>query len=107
MRVLIDAQLPPGLCAWFRDQGVDAEHVRDHLGGQASDAAIARHATEQGVVLLTKDDDFRLRHPPGRYRLVWIRCGNLTNRKLRLWLEQRWPEARRRLEEGDVMIEVS
>ena len=23
MRVLIDAQLPPGLCSWFRERGVE------------------------------------------------------------------------------------
>ena len=32
MRVLIDAQLPPGLCGWFRERGVDADHVADVLG---------------------------------------------------------------------------
>ena len=31
-------------------------------------------------ILITKDDDFRLRHPPAGYRLVWLRCGNITNR---------------------------
>lgn len=106
MRVLIDAQLPPRLCDWFREQGLDADHVADVLGGQAPDATIASHAAANGFVLLTKDDDFRLRHPPGGYRLVWLRCGNITNRALRVWLEDRWPEVRRRLDEHELFVEV-
>lgn len=29
MRVMIDAQLPPGLCGWFRERGVEADHIAD------------------------------------------------------------------------------
>ena len=106
MRVLIDAQLPPGLCSWFRERGVEADHVADLLCGQTPDAAIAAHAKANGLVLITKDDDFRLRFPPAGYRLVWLRCGNITNRGLRAWLEVRWPEVQRRLDEGEAFVEV-
>lgn len=106
MRLLIDAQLPPGLCGWFREQGVDADHVSQVLSGQSPDAAIALHAAANGLVLLTKDDDFRLRHAPRDYRLVWLRCGNITNRALRSWLGERWDEVRRRLDEGEIFVEV-
>jgi predicted nuclease of predicted toxin-antitoxin system len=106
MRFLIDAQLPPGLCGWLRDMGVEADHVADVLGGQTPDAVIAERASADGSILITKDDDFRLRHPPGAYRLVWLRCGNITNRALREWLGQRWPELRKRLEDGEVFVEV-
>ena len=58
------------------------------------------------LVLITKDDDFRLRHPPSDYRLVWLRCGNITNRALREWLGERWPEVRQRLDAGEVFVEV-
>ena len=27
-------------------------------------------------MLVTKDDDFLLRHPPDCSRLIWLRCGN-------------------------------
>lgn len=106
MRVLIDAQLPPGLCGWFRELDVEADHVADVLDGQAPDATIAAYAAMNGVVLLTKDDDCRLRHPPVDYRLVWLRCGNITNRALRVCLGDRWSEVRRRLDEGDAFVEV-
>jgi predicted nuclease of predicted toxin-antitoxin system len=106
MRCLIDAQLPPGLCDWLRDQGLEAEHVCDVIGGQTSDARLAEHARVNGLVLITKDDDFRLRHPPTDYRLVWLRCGNITNRALRVWLGERWPEVQQRLEDGELFVEV-
>jgi predicted nuclease of predicted toxin-antitoxin system len=106
MRCLIDAQLPPGLCGWLRDQGIEADHVSEVLGGQTPDTAIAKHAAAHRLVLITKDDDFRLRHPPTGYRLVWLRCGNITNRGLRAWLGERWPEVRQRLEDGEVFVEV-
>ena len=56
--------------------------------------------------LITKDDDFRLRHLPGGYRLVWLRCQNITDRALRVWLDDRWPEVQRRLDECEVFVEV-
>lgn len=106
MRVLIDAQLPPGLRGWFHERGIHADHVADVLEGQAPDAAIAAYAAASGSILLTKDDDFRLRHPPGDYRLVWVRCGNITNRALRDWLAGRWDEVWQRIDEGEIFIEL-
>ena len=58
MRCLIDAQLPPGLCDWLREQGVEASHVFEILGGQTPDASIVEHAKAEALVLITKDDDF-------------------------------------------------
>jgi predicted nuclease of predicted toxin-antitoxin system len=89
MRFLIDAQLPPALCGWFEERGFEAEHVSQRLGGQTPDVKIAAYAAEGGFVLVTKDDDFALRHLPDRYRLLWLRCGNITNRALRVWLLER------------------
>ncbi len=106
MRCLVDAQLPPGLCGWLRERGMEADHLSQVLGGQTPDAQIAEHASANALVLITKDDDFRLRHPPNAYRLVWLRCGNITNRALREWLGERWPEVRRRLDDGEAFIEV-
>jgi predicted nuclease of predicted toxin-antitoxin system len=106
MRFLIDAQLPPVLCGWFRDHGFEAEHVTERLGGQTPDAEIAACAVREKLVLVTKDDDFALRVPPEDYQLVWLRCGNITNRALREWLEPRWAEIERLLREGERFIEV-
>lgn len=106
MRLLIDAQLPPALCRWFAERGIEAAHVSDRLGGQTPDRDIARYAEAEALVLVTKDDDFLLRFPPIRSRLVWLRCGNIGNRGLRLWLDPRWPAVEARLREGELVVEV-
>lgn len=64
MRFLIDAQLPPALCGWFEERGFAAEHVTERLGGQTPDVDIARYVAANGLVLVTKDDEFTLRLPP-------------------------------------------
>ena len=106
MRFLIDAQLPPALCGWFEERGLEAEHVVERLGGQIPDADIAAYAAAEGFVLVTKDDDFALRHPPDDYQLAWLRCGNITNRSLRKWLAERWPLVLTGLEAGERLLEV-
>lgn len=102
----VDAQLPPALCGWFGQRGFAAEHVGAVLGGETPDAEIARYAEAHGRVLVTKDDDFALGHPPGPYRLLWLRCGNMGNRALSDWLMQRWLPISVQLEAGDPFIEV-
>jgi predicted nuclease of predicted toxin-antitoxin system len=106
MRFLIDAQLPPALCDWFQQHGHEAEHVTARLGGQTPDAQIAAYAAANRLILVTKDDDFALRFPPEAYQLVWLRCGNITNRALREWLEPRWSQLLVLLEAGDRLIEL-
>lgn len=106
MRFLVDAQLPPALCGWFAERGFEAEHVYQRLGGQTPDAEIARFAAAEGFILMTKDDDFALRYPPVDYRLVWLRCGNITNRALREWLLERWTLLLVKLDAGEGLIEV-
>ncbi len=107
MRFLVDAQLPPALCGWFEERGFpDAEHVTQRLGGQTPDAEIATFVVTEGFVLVTKDDDFALRHPPVDYQLVWLRCGNISNRALREWLLDRWTLLLVKLDAGERLIEV-
>lgn len=106
MRLLIDAQLPPALCDWFRDRDLSADHVTAALGGQIPDREIAYFVESHQLVLVTKDDDFLLRYPPVRSRLVWLRCGNISNRGLRVWLDERWEAIEAKLREGDKVVEV-
>lgn len=106
MRFLIDAQLPPGLCAWFAERGFDAEHVAHVLSGQTPDAMVVDYATWNDRVLVSKDDDFVTRFPGRSYRLIWLRCGNITNRALSIWLGERWSAILAKLEAGEELIEV-
>ena len=106
MRFLVDAQLPPALGAWLRERVDQAEHVTERLSGQTPDRVVAAYAAEHDLVLLTKDDDFALRHSPVDYQLVWLRCGNIGNVALRAWLEPRWPELIEELRSGGRMVEL-
>lgn len=106
MNFLVDAQLPPALCKWLADQGHDAVHITDLLPGETPDAQIAELAFDQKLVILTKDDDFALRHRRDGLCIVWLRVGNATNRALSAWLTPRWPFIEHALTEGEQVIEV-
>lgn len=72
----------------------------------AADTAIASHAEVSNAVLATKDEDFTALRLPDRFCLLWLRCGNSTNRALFDWLKPRWTEVERLLSEGERFIEV-
>lgn len=108
MRFLIDAQLPPALAIWLMDRRYDAVHVADSLGPSASDESIWSAARLEDRVLITKDRDFALwivarREGP---RVIWLRLGNATRRRLVDWLEVRWSEIELALAGDARLIEV-
>jgi predicted nuclease of predicted toxin-antitoxin system len=106
MKFLVDAQLPPTLAGWLRAHGHEAEHVFDIGMVAATDGEIANHAEERAAVLVTKDEDFTALRLPDRFALLWLRCGNATNRALIAWLEPRWREIDRLLSEGERFVEA-
>ena len=84
MLFLVDAQLPPSLAEALRQAGHQANHVIDLGLVAATDRQIWDEAISCSAVLVTKDRDFPLRRaarndgPP----ILWIRVGNIGNRKL-------------------------
>lgn len=106
MRFPVDAQLPPGLCNWLEAKGHAAEHVHTLGMTSASDSAIADHAHAGQLVLISKDEDFRILRRPDRFALLWLRCGNTTNTALATWLELRWQRVERLLAEGERFVEL-
>jgi len=106
MTFLIDAQLPPALCRWLEARGEQAIHVSEIGLVAARDAAIAAHAETNNMVLVSKDEDFVILRLPDRFALIWLWCGNTTNRALALWLEPRWAEIRALLDRRENFIEV-
>src|SRR5438132_11226569 len=105
---LVDAQLPPALARWIRSQGHQAEHVFDLGFHRADDPVIWEYALNQSAVIISKDEDFvdhwLLSDRP--VPLVWIRKGNCSNRALLAWFEPLWPDAVKRLEQGEKFIEL-
>ena len=107
MRLIVDQQLPPLLADWFRDQGVDAFHVRDLGLTGAADTAIWTEAMRDDAVVVSRDEDFvRLLRDRAGARLVWIRVGNCTNAALLAMIETNWLAIRQRLADGDRLIEL-
>ena len=106
MKFLFDAQLPPALAGWLRERGHEAEHVAEVGMLDSIDAAIAAYCEANGAVLATKDEDFGALRLPDRFALLWMRCGNSTNRALLAWLEPRWAEIERLLNDGERFVEV-
>jgi predicted nuclease of predicted toxin-antitoxin system len=106
MKFLVDVQLPKGLCVGLAMRGHEAIFVGDILGLKAGDDAIAKFAAEEGWILVTKDGDFAALPMPDRLRIVWLRLGNATNRRLIDWLEPRWNDIELALNAGDTLVEV-
>jgi predicted nuclease of predicted toxin-antitoxin system len=103
-----DAQLPPALARWIASQGHQATHVFDIGLQSADDPAIWERARRANTVIISKDEDFvdhwLLSADPVQF--VWIRKGNCSNRALLDWLEPLWPDAVKRLEQGEKFIEL-
>lgn len=108
MKFLIDAQLPPGVAQWLRDRGHEAQHVRDVGLRDANDAEIWERALTDGLIVITKDEDFaeRAAHRKKSPRVVWLRVGNTTNTALKRWLTTRFPHIEELLDRGDSLVEV-
>jgi len=81
---LIDAQLPPSLAEALRQAGCQAVHVTDLGLLAATDPQIWDEAISRSAVLVTKDRDFPLRRAAGNDgpAILWVRVGNMSNRKL-------------------------
>jgi len=105
MNFLVDAQLPPGLCQWLEAHGQQAVHVTERDGALA-DEAIAAWAEKDGLILISKDEDFLAIRFPDRFAFLWPRCGNATNRALAEWLAARWERVEELLAAGERVIEL-
>jgi predicted nuclease of predicted toxin-antitoxin system len=110
MKIWVDAQLPPTLANWLTDTfDLEATALRDLELRDAQDIEMFEAARAENAVIMTKDSDFidlvcRLGSPP---QILWLTCGNVTNRNLRRLLAATLPDALERLRQGEVIIEIS
>ncbi len=75
----------------------------------ARECASVEAARIANAVIMTKDSDFidlvcRLGTPP---QILWLTCGNVTNRNLRKLLTATLPNALELLLQGDAIVEIS
>ncbi len=106
----VDAQLPPQLSNWLNETfEVEAYALRDLQLRDAKDEEIFQKARQQGIVIISKDYDFvemvlRLGIPP---QLLWLTCGNITNRHLQVLFTQVFSKAQKLLSKGEVIVEIT
>jgi predicted nuclease of predicted toxin-antitoxin system len=109
MIIWIDAQLPPTLAEWIAETfGLTAVSLRELGLRDAKDIEIFEAAKQPNVVVMSKDSDFvdlvcRLGAPP---QILWLTCGNVTNRNLRELLKVTLPKAIEQLQQGEIVVEI-
>jgi predicted nuclease of predicted toxin-antitoxin system len=110
MKLWVDAQLPPMLAEWIsREYGVDAKSLRDLGLRDASDIEIFQAAHKAQAIVISKDNDFVelvSRHGPPP-QLLWVTCGNVTNKRLQEVFCKIFPAALVSLASGQAIVEVA
>lgn len=109
MSLWLDAHLSPALAVWLRTTlGLEAFAVRDFDLRDAEDTQIFAAARAADAIVITKDSDFvELLHrhgPPPR--IIWLRCGNTSNARLKQLLSHALPEVLLMLEGGEPLVEI-
>jgi predicted nuclease of predicted toxin-antitoxin system len=104
---LVDAQLPLSIAEALRQAGYQAIHVIDLGMLEATDRQIWDEAISRSAVLVTKDRDFSLRRVAGNAgpTILWVRVGNISNRKLIELALRALPAIIEAIERGEVVIE--
>jgi predicted nuclease of predicted toxin-antitoxin system len=105
----IDAQISPAMAVWLRMRfNLDAHAVRDLGLREAEDPEIFREAKDVGVVVMTKDSDFvdllEKHGPPPQ--VIWLRCGNTSNARLKQLLVHALPAVLQMIESGEPLVEI-
>ncbi len=109
MKLWIDAQLSPALAPWLAQEfGVDAQSVRYVGLRDAEDEKIFFAAREANAVVMTKDQDFitLVRQHGTPPQVLWVRCGNSTNVRLRTVLKKLWNDIAQAFERGEPVVEL-
>ncbi|HXF38146.1 MAG TPA: DUF5615 family PIN-like protein [Blastocatellia bacterium] len=110
MIIWVDAQLSPTLASWIHVTfGVEARALRDLGLRDSTDRDIFHAARTAGATVMTKDGDFvtllgQLGAPP---QIIWLTCGNTSNRYLRELLTRALPKALVLLAGGEDLVEIS
>lgn len=111
MKFWLNAQLPPRMAHWLTNTfSVDAVTLYNLNLRDAQDIEIFEAARNNGpgTVIVTKDRDFvdlvvRLGTPP---QILWLTCGNVSNRRLQELFTQTFPDALALLQNGESIVEV-
>jgi predicted nuclease of predicted toxin-antitoxin system len=105
----LDAQLSPALAPWITTTfSIPSSPLRDVGLRDARDREIFFAARAADVIVMTKDVDFvrllREHGPPPR--VIWLRCGNTSNARLRDLLLTALPQAVALFQAGESLVEI-
>ena len=107
--IWLDAHLSPRVARWIGENlGHDAIAIRDEGLRDAEDETIFLAARAKDAILLTKDKDFadlvaRLGPPP---TVIWLRCGNTSEERLKGILSEHLETALAFIQAGDPLVEI-
>ncbi len=109
MKLLVDNQLPLALARFLSANGFECRHVVDIGLEAASDQTIWNHATREGLVIVTKDEDFphladrQASIPP---QVLWVRLGNCRKAALLKAFADVLPQIGEQLQAGHAVVEL-
>jgi len=106
MNFLVDAHLPPGLCAVLQQAGHDAVHTRQlKAQNRTPDEVINELSVKEQRVVITKDTDFYHSHLLHRkpWKLLLIRTGNIRTRDLKTLFEAHLPRILAALDQSSLV----
>jgi predicted nuclease of predicted toxin-antitoxin system len=86
MKFVVDAHLPPGLCALLQAAGHDALHTSSLTAqNRTTDETLNELSLREHRVVVTKDSDFYYSHLlHGKpWKLLLVRTGNIRTRDLK------------------------
>jgi predicted nuclease of predicted toxin-antitoxin system len=108
VKFLIDNQLPEALAKYLCTKGHDARHVLSVGLASSKDGEICQYATENALVIVTKDEDFSRQaiQPGAAIQVVWVRLGNCRKSVLMATFESLLPSVVAALEAGERLIEI-
>ncbi len=111
MKIWIDAQISPTIAAWIKRTYPEFESASLRRMGlqHAEDQEIFEHAKVANVIFITKDADLvdLLKQHGAPPKIIWLRCGNTSNARLREIFEKALLLAVQILDEGEDLVEIT
>lgn len=109
MKIWIDAQLSPFMAEWIKATfNIDSFALRDMGLRDSTDKEIFFRAKEENAILITKDIDFKILQdkfgPPPK--IIWLTCGNTSNKKLKEILFKNLSNSIAMLNSGENLVEI-
>ncbi len=93
MKFLCDVHIPYKLVQYLRDKGGEAYHINHVFNDPCTkDSTICKYADDNGLIVITKDTDFKesyiVRRTPRK--LIKLNTGNSSTKQIIFLFERNW-----------------